>query len=235
MAASLIDSLDFGDTFTNPAMRHLFSDEARFRSWLDVEAALARTQARLGLIPVGAAEEISRAAVIKRLDFRMLEQQIDEVIGAVARLARDHRDTVMAGRTFQHPAAGGAHQLRLQGGGVARRADPPSRAPVRDHAPRPGVPVRRPLRKPTSSRIALAVETLTAHLKITLIEYGHFEEFAPPWISVHIAGRCSKSVKFHWLGLRGPSGILTEQRNAQTVPAIISSKSPNVGIAGSAW
>ncbi|RKT45556.1 class-II fumarase/aspartase family protein [Thiocapsa rosea] len=160
MTSSLIDSLYFGDTFGNPAMRHVFSDESRFRSWLDVEAAVARTQARLGLIPVGAAEEISRAAVIERLDlaamkeeyervgfpilplvhqlakacspesarwvhwgattqdivdtglvlqmrdgFGMIEPQIDEVIGAVARLARDHRDTVMAGRTFQQQAA----------------------------------------------------------------------------------------------------------------------------------
>ncbi|QVL50119.1 MAG: adenylosuccinate lyase family protein [Thiocapsa sp.] len=160
MAASLIDSLYFGDTFANPAMRHVFSDEARFRSWLDVEAALARTQARLGLIPVSAAEEISREATIERLDlaamkaeyervgfpilplvhqlakacdpesarwvhwgattqdiidtglalqmrdgFGIIGRQLDEVIDAVARLARDHRDTVMAGRTFQQQAA----------------------------------------------------------------------------------------------------------------------------------
>lgn len=43
MAASLIGSRYFGDTFANPAMRDVFSDESRFRSWLDVEAALART------------------------------------------------------------------------------------------------------------------------------------------------------------------------------------------------
>ncbi len=79
MPASLIDSLYFGDTFANPAMRHVFSDESRFRSWLDVEAALARTQARLGLIPVGAAEEISRAAVIERLDLAAMKEEYERV------------------------------------------------------------------------------------------------------------------------------------------------------------
>jgi 3-carboxy-cis,cis-muconate cycloisomerase len=80
MAASLIDSSYFGDTFADPAMRHVFSDEARFRAWLDVEAALARTQARLGLIPISAAEEISREAVTERLDLTAMTAE-DERVG----------------------------------------------------------------------------------------------------------------------------------------------------------
>lgn len=79
MAASLIDSLYFGETFANPAVREVFSDEARFRSWLHVEAALARTQALLGLIPVSAAEEISREAVTERLDLAAMTVEYERV------------------------------------------------------------------------------------------------------------------------------------------------------------
>jgi 3-carboxy-cis,cis-muconate cycloisomerase len=51
MTASAIDSAVFRDTFSTPAMRRIFSDEARTQYYLDIEAALARVQARLGIIP----------------------------------------------------------------------------------------------------------------------------------------------------------------------------------------
>lgn len=160
MTSSLIDSLYFGDTFGNRGMRHVFSDDGRFRSWLDVEAALASTQARLGLIPANAAEEIIRKALIEELDLpamkadfnqvgfpiiplvhqlqaacdpeaarwvhwgatsqdvqdtgmvlqirdglALLEADLNRTIEELARLARAHRDTVMAGRSFQQHAA----------------------------------------------------------------------------------------------------------------------------------
>lgn len=49
-------------------MRAVFADEARLQRMLDVEAALARAQARLGLIPAAAAKEISAKAEIARFD-----------------------------------------------------------------------------------------------------------------------------------------------------------------------
>ncbi|HAA91681.1 MAG: 3-carboxy-cis,cis-muconate cycloisomerase [Rhodospirillaceae bacterium] len=49
-------------------MREIFSDEARFQAWLDVEAALARAQARLGLIPEEAAQKITAAAKVENID-----------------------------------------------------------------------------------------------------------------------------------------------------------------------
>src|SRR5262249_47282215 len=48
--------------------RALFTEAARFQSWLDVEAALAQAQAELGIIPEGAAREITRKAHLKFLD-----------------------------------------------------------------------------------------------------------------------------------------------------------------------
>ena len=42
----------------DPGVRALFTESARFQSWLDVEAALAEAQAALGIIPAAAAKEM---------------------------------------------------------------------------------------------------------------------------------------------------------------------------------
>ena len=58
MPATIIDSDIFGDIFSAAPMREVWSDENRTQKYLDVEAALARVQGRLGIIPQEAAEEI---------------------------------------------------------------------------------------------------------------------------------------------------------------------------------
>jgi hypothetical protein len=60
MPATATDSLIFRHIFSTEAMRRLFADETRVQYYLDIEAALARVQARLGIIPHEAAEEIGR-------------------------------------------------------------------------------------------------------------------------------------------------------------------------------
>src|SRR5262249_51221234 len=52
----------------DPGVRALFTESARFQSWLDVEAALAEAQAELGIIPAAAAREIVSKAHLKHLD-----------------------------------------------------------------------------------------------------------------------------------------------------------------------
>src|SRR6058998_455914 len=52
----------------DPGVRALFTEAARFQSWLDVEAALAQAQAELGIIPARAAREIAAKAHLKYLD-----------------------------------------------------------------------------------------------------------------------------------------------------------------------
>jgi adenylosuccinate lyase len=52
----------------DPGVRALFTEAARFQSWLDVEAALAEAQAELGIIPKDAAREIVVKAHLKYLD-----------------------------------------------------------------------------------------------------------------------------------------------------------------------
>jgi len=58
MPASIIDSSIFQGIFTTDAMRRVWSDENRTQKYLDIEAALARVQGRLGMIPQAAADEI---------------------------------------------------------------------------------------------------------------------------------------------------------------------------------
>src|SRR5260370_36760899 len=58
----------------DPGVRALFTEPARFQSWLDVEAALARAQAELGIIPEAAAREIVRKAHLSFLDLAAVRE-----------------------------------------------------------------------------------------------------------------------------------------------------------------
>jgi 3-carboxy-cis,cis-muconate cycloisomerase len=49
-------------------MSGLFTLESRWQRWLDVEAALARAEAEVGIVPREAAEAIADAASLDRLD-----------------------------------------------------------------------------------------------------------------------------------------------------------------------
>jgi 3-carboxy-cis,cis-muconate cycloisomerase len=53
MPSTTIDSAIFRDLFSSDAMRRVFSDESRIRHYLEIEAALARVEARLGIIRHG--------------------------------------------------------------------------------------------------------------------------------------------------------------------------------------
>jgi 3-carboxy-cis,cis-muconate cycloisomerase len=58
----------------DPGVRALFTEAARFQSWLDVEAALAQSQAELGIIPADAAREIARKAQLSYLDLAAVRE-----------------------------------------------------------------------------------------------------------------------------------------------------------------
>ena len=154
MPSTLIDSCIFQGIFTSDAMRAVWSDENRTQKYLDVERALAIVQARLGLIPQEAADEIASHCDISQIDMAKLRQQTERIgypilgvvsqlnllcrdklgeychwgattqditdtatvlqirealslveaemtaiVGALAKLAREHRDTPMMGRS----------------------------------------------------------------------------------------------------------------------------------------
>jgi 3-carboxy-cis,cis-muconate cycloisomerase len=79
MAATALDSAIFRDIFSTEAMRRVFSDEQRTEFYLDIEAALARVQARLGIIPPEAAEEIVKQCRIENIDMARLKQQTERI------------------------------------------------------------------------------------------------------------------------------------------------------------
>lgn len=79
MPATALDSLIFRDIFTTPAMRAVFSDEQRTAYYLEIEAALARVQGRLGIIPAEAAREIEAKCRIENIDLAKLKQQTERI------------------------------------------------------------------------------------------------------------------------------------------------------------
>ena len=80
MTVSPLDSEVYGNLFGTPRMRALFSDATRFQRMLDVEAALARAQGRLGVIPSEAARTISATASASILDTDRMRART-EVVG----------------------------------------------------------------------------------------------------------------------------------------------------------
>src|SRR5215468_7185402 len=69
----------FRDIFSTAPMRRIFADENRVQKYLDIEAALARAQARLGIIPQHACDEILRHCAIAEYDFAKLKAQTERI------------------------------------------------------------------------------------------------------------------------------------------------------------
>jgi len=86
MSSTVFDSFYFKDRFGSPAMRELWNDRATLQRWLDVEAALARVEADLGLVPKSAAREIARKARIENLDLKALKRAFDRTWNPVVPL-----------------------------------------------------------------------------------------------------------------------------------------------------
>ena len=70
------DSRLLGHLFSTPSMKAVFTDEATLKAWLDAEAALARVQARLGVIPHDAGGMIEHACALHHHDLTVLGARI---------------------------------------------------------------------------------------------------------------------------------------------------------------
>jgi 3-carboxy-cis,cis-muconate cycloisomerase len=79
MPSTILDSAVFRDIFTTPAMRAVWSDENRVQKYLDFEAALARAQARLKIIPQAAADEIVKHCDAKSMDMDKLKEATERI------------------------------------------------------------------------------------------------------------------------------------------------------------
>src|SRR6185295_17267353 len=75
-ATTVLDSILFRDAFGTPRMREAFSDYALVSRYVEVEIALARAEARCGVIP---AEAIAAKCDVAALDFDLLRHETDIV------------------------------------------------------------------------------------------------------------------------------------------------------------
>ena len=79
MPSSIIDSSIFQGIFSSDEMRAVWSDENRTRCYLDVEAALARVQGKLGIIPQDAADEIVSHCRLDQIDMVELRRRTEQI------------------------------------------------------------------------------------------------------------------------------------------------------------
>jgi 3-carboxy-cis,cis-muconate cycloisomerase len=79
MPATLLDSEVFRDIFTTAEMRDVFSDRYRTACYLEIEAALARVQGKLGIIPQDAMREIDARCKVENIDFAKLKQATERI------------------------------------------------------------------------------------------------------------------------------------------------------------
>ena len=77
MNTGMFESCITGHWFNQQA-KALWSDVGTIQAWLDVEAALAKAQAEIGLIPVKDAEQIARSADAGLLDLAAIKKGIQE-------------------------------------------------------------------------------------------------------------------------------------------------------------
>jgi 3-carboxy-cis,cis-muconate cycloisomerase len=78
-STTVFDSILFRDAFGTPAMREVFSDVSLISRYAEVEVALAKAEARCGVIPAEAAQAIAERTDVAALDFDLLRGETDLV------------------------------------------------------------------------------------------------------------------------------------------------------------
>jgi adenylosuccinate lyase len=76
MPSSVFDSTLLKHLWGTDELRAIFSDENRVQKWYDYEAALARAQAELGIIPAAAAAEITAKAKVTNVDLEAIAAEV---------------------------------------------------------------------------------------------------------------------------------------------------------------
>lgn len=94
MSFSPSDSRIYTPLFGDSTLAALFADEQTSRYWLEVEAALATVQGRLGIIPVEAAQKIAAGAVGLQVDFEALRAGLEKAGVPIIELVRQLRAQV---------------------------------------------------------------------------------------------------------------------------------------------
>jgi adenylosuccinate lyase len=76
MPSSVFDSTLLKHLWGTDELRAIFNDENRVQKWYDYEAALARAQAELGIIPAAAAAEITAKAKVANVDLEAIAAEV---------------------------------------------------------------------------------------------------------------------------------------------------------------
>ncbi|KAJ5510735.1 Fumarate lyase [Penicillium expansum] len=79
MAVSALDSRIFRNLFGTQEIRDIFTDEAYVKSLIEVEAALARAEATVGVIPAEAGKAITDAFATLQIDILRHLERIEEI------------------------------------------------------------------------------------------------------------------------------------------------------------
>jgi adenylosuccinate lyase len=88
MPTHVTDSIFLKDLYGSDEMRAVFDDHALLQRWLDVEVALARAEAEIGLIPAWAADEIAAKGRADLMDTARIKQGIDQTVHPIVPLIR---------------------------------------------------------------------------------------------------------------------------------------------------
>jgi 3-carboxy-cis,cis-muconate cycloisomerase len=80
VATTVLDSVLFRDAFGTPRMRDIFDDRALVSRYVETEIALARAEARCGVIPAEAAQEIATRSNVDAIDFDLLRHET-QIVG----------------------------------------------------------------------------------------------------------------------------------------------------------
>ena len=76
LRSHIVDSRFYRAGYSTEESRLIFCDRRRMQRWLDVEVALATSQASLGIIPLSAAEELTQTANLQQFDLDEISQSI---------------------------------------------------------------------------------------------------------------------------------------------------------------
>lgn len=69
MSVSALDSRVFRNLFGTQEIRDVFTDEAYVRRMIETEAALARAQSKVGIIPADAGEKLTKALKAAKIEY----------------------------------------------------------------------------------------------------------------------------------------------------------------------
>src|SRR5262245_5572082 len=96
MPSGVFDSPLLQHVWSTEELRAIFNEASRVQKWFDYEAALAQSQAELGIVPEAAAREIAAKAKVENVDL--------DAIGAEVRVVK--HPLVPAVRALQKVCAG---------------------------------------------------------------------------------------------------------------------------------